>query len=80
MLGARDRYPLPGRLYRHGLQFDFMFSSCRYRPSERELRAFLKLLREEVSASGTLERMLYESRKPGCDRYTMLQLRLIVRS
>jgi hypothetical protein len=26
MLGNREHYPLPGRLYRHGTQFDFMIS------------------------------------------------------
>lgn len=26
MLGEREHHPLPGRLYRHGAQFDFMVS------------------------------------------------------
>ena len=26
MIGGREHYPLPGRLFRHGTNFDFMFS------------------------------------------------------
>lgn len=30
MLGARETYPLPGRLFRHGTNFDFLFSFVDY--------------------------------------------------
>lgn len=79
MLGNRRHYPLPGRLYRHGAQFDFMMSFVGFEPSAEEAENFTKLLELEIEASRTLERILYESRRPDRDRYTMLQRRLIVR-
>lgn len=79
MLGDRRHYPLPGRLYRHGAQFDFMVSFRRCTPSPAELRSFVEILRAEVDASRTLERILYESRRPGRDRYTVLHRRLAVK-
>jgi hypothetical protein len=76
MLGDRRHYPLPGRLYRHGAQFDFMVSFRGSAPSASELRSFVAILREEVDASRMLERILYESRRPGRDRYAVLHRRL----
>ena len=78
MLGNRRNYPLPGRLYRHGAQFDFMISFQACIPSKSEMTAFTSLLRAEIKASRTLERILYESRKRGRDRYTVLHRRLVV--
>jgi len=40
MLGSRGHYPLPGRLYRHGTQFDFMISFKEHEPSEREITRY----------------------------------------
>src|SRR5271154_959561 len=40
MLGKRKHFPLPGRLYHHGAQFDFLFSFKNFRPSESEMTAF----------------------------------------
>jgi len=78
MLGHRRHHPLPGRLYRHGAQFDFMMSFVGYEPTEEELETFVKLLKSEINASRTLERVLYESRRRDRDRYTMLQRKLVV--
>lgn len=79
MLGDRRSYPLPGRLVRHGTQFDFMASFRGIRPSAEELARLIRILRSEVAASRTIERMLYESRKRDRDRYTLLHRRLVVR-
>ncbi len=79
MLGNRSQLPLPGRLYRHGSQFDFMFSFRSFQPNDVEMRSFLKLLRSEVQASRTMEKLLFESRKQNRDRYTMLHRKLEVR-
>ena len=76
MLGNQRSSPLPGRLYRHGVQFDFMISFRRFSPTEEELATFIKLLRSEVKASKTLERILYESRRQDRQRYTVLHRRL----
>jgi hypothetical protein len=76
MLGDRENYPLPGRLYRHGAQFDFMISFKEHVPSERKITRFLAVLLEEVEASRALENMIYESRKRACDHHTLLHRRL----
>ena len=41
MLGARETYPLPGRLFRHGTNFDFLFSFVDYLPSKKEVSTFV---------------------------------------
>ena len=69
MLGNRQHYPLPGRLYRHGTQFDFMLSFKEHEPSQKEIKAFRNLLLEEVRASQALENMIYESRKRDRDHH-----------
>lgn len=79
MLGNRGHYPLPGRLYRHGAQFDFMISFAGLETSESEGSAFAELLQAEVSASQTLEKILYESRQRDRDHYTVLHRKLIVK-
>ena len=79
MLGKRGNFPLPGRLYRHGAQFDFMISFRAFRPSEVEMQQFMNLLRSEVQASRTLEKILFESRRKERDRYTVLHRKLEVR-
>jgi hypothetical protein len=68
MLGSRGHYPLPGRLYRHGTQFDFMISFKEHEPSEREITRFVAVLLEEVEAS----------RKRDRDHHTLLHRRLTV--
>ena len=65
---------LPGRLYRHGAQFDFMFCFRTFDPSASELKGFADLLHDEVLASRKLEKLLYER-----NRYTTLHRKLEVR-
>ena len=76
LIGGRDHYPLPGRLYRHGAHFDFMMSFQSFEPTEQEMLDLVHLLHAEIEASRQLERITYESRKPGRDRYTVLHRRL----
>ncbi len=76
MLGNRQHYPLPGRLYRHGTQFDFMISFREYESSAKELEAFRDVLIEEVEASQALENMIYESRRRDRDHHTLFHRRL----
>jgi len=79
MLGDREDYPLPGRLYRHGAQFDFMVSFKGLEPTEEELQALIELLKAEVEASRILEKIFAEHRKPGRDKYTVLHRKLILK-
>ncbi len=78
MLGNRQHYPLPGRLYRHGTQFDFMISFQKYEPSIKELKAFRSVLLQEVEASQKLENMIYESRRRDRDHHTLFHRTLNV--
>jgi hypothetical protein len=79
MLGEMGCRGLPGRLYRHGVQFDFMLSFRGTRASRDELTVFERLLLDEVAASRMLERLLYESRMRGRDEYNVLHRRLVVK-
>src|SRR5262249_54827732 len=57
LLGRREHYPLPGRLFRHGLFFDFMLSWAAEAPTQRELNDLLDIIIDEVDASRKLEEM-----------------------
>ena len=78
MLGNRRHYPLPGRLYRHGTQFDFMISFKEHEPSTKELEAFNSLLLEEVQASQALDNMIYRSRSKDREHHTLFHRKLTV--
>ena len=73
MLGDRGTYPLPGRLYRHGTNFDFLFSFVGYEPSEKEKYKFIEMLKREIEYSKKFEEMLSNSRSKDRKRYYMLQ-------
>ena len=73
MLGARETYPLPGRLFRHGTNFDFLFSFTDYEPSEKEISTFIDMLKREITYSRQIEEILSNSRSRGRKRYFMLQ-------
>ena len=73
MLGARETYPLPGRLFRHGTNFDFLFSFVDYEPSRKELDVFVDMLKREITYSRQIEEILSNSRSRGRKRYYMLQ-------
>lgn len=53
---------IPGRLIRHGNNFDFMLAVEDYKPNTARLNAIIKLLLEEVEASRRLENMMFDSR------------------
>jgi hypothetical protein len=72
LMGHRKDYPLPGRLFRHGLYFDFMLSWRAHKPAGYELQALLDLVLSEVAASRKMEELLYENRDPNRTRYYML--------
>lgn len=78
MLGNRKHYPLPGRLYRHGQNFDFMCSFKAYSLEQDEFNGFAQLLRDEVVASQNLEKILYQSRMKERDHYTVLHRKLFL--
>ncbi len=73
MLGNRKHYPLPGRLFRHGTNFDFMISFRDFVLSENEKLAFIDLVKKEISYSQKIEEMIYESRSKNRKQYFLLQ-------
>jgi hypothetical protein len=73
MLGARETYPLPGRLFRHGTNFDFLFSFVDYLPSDKEIDVFVKMIKKEITYSRQFEEILSNSRSRSRKRYYMLQ-------
>ena len=79
MIGNRGDYPLPGRLFRHGTNFDFMFSFSGESPKKNEWETFKEMLHQEVEYSRMMEEMLHESRKKDRKHYHMLQKQLILK-
>lgn len=73
MLGDRETYPLPGRLFRHGTNFDFLFSFVDYIPSEKETLTFVDMIKREITYSRQFEEILSNSRSRNRKRYFMLQ-------
>ncbi len=73
MLGKRKHYPLPGRLFRHGAYFDFMLSWVSSAPLKSELKNMIDIILDEVDSSRALEELLYNSRRSGRKRYSVLQ-------
>lgn len=73
MFGDRDTYPLPGRAFRHGTHFDFLFSFVGLTPTELEKNTFLEILKKEVVYSQQIEEILSNSRSRNRKRYFALQ-------
>jgi hypothetical protein len=76
MLGNRQHFPLPGRLFRHGTNFDFMISFRDFILSEEEKLAFIDLIKKEISYSQKIEEMIYDSRIRNRKHYFLLQKEL----
>lgn len=76
MMGNRKHYPLPGRLFRHGTNFDFMITFRDFTLSLEERGAFINLIKKEISYSRSIEKMIYESRSKYRKHYFILQKEL----
>ena len=76
MLGNRKHHPLPGRLFRHGTNFDFMISFRAYELTKHEKLTLIELIKKEILYSRHIEEMLYESRNKSRKHYFILQKRL----
>lgn len=72
LIGKREDYPLPGRLFRHGQHFDFMLSWKAMRPDKRELKTVIDIMLDEVDSSRTLDEIIYNTRSKGRDMFTSL--------
>lgn len=76
MLGDRKHHPLPGRLFRHGINFDFMMSFVGESPTEKELEDFVDVLKSEITYSQQIEEMLYSNRQKSRKHYHILHKKL----
>ena len=79
MIGDREKYPLPGRLFRHGTNFDFVFSFVSTEPSDKEWMSFVEIIKDEVVFSRQIEEMLHESRSKDRKHYYMLEKKLVLK-
>jgi len=76
LIGERGKFPLPGRLFRHGTQFDFMLSWVGADATEDEMSDFIEVLIKEVKASRVMQEIIFESRKKNRQHYTVLHKEL----
>lgn len=79
LIGNRKHFPLPGRLFRHGQQFDFMLSWKSFDATKEEWNNLIDILRLEVKASQSLEEIIFNSRSSKRERYTVLHKPLILK-
>lgn len=72
LIGNREDYPLPGRLFRHGQHFDFMLSWKSFQADKKEMAKMIEIVNDEIRASQTLEDILYKSRSKDREKFTSL--------
>ena len=72
LIGNREHYPLPGRLFRHGQHFDFMLSWKKLVSDADEIITLINIIQEEIKASRTLDEIIYNSRSKKRERFTSL--------
>ncbi len=78
LIGGNKEFSLPGRLIRHGLEFDFMISWPSLEPSDAEVLSLAKLILDEVAASRSLESIVFDTRAKDRDRYVFLHRPLVL--
>ena len=76
IIGNRKHYPLPGRLFRHGTNFDFMISFQEEELNPIEKSTFQDLLKKELLYSKQLEEIFLNSRSSNREHYFVLQKEL----
>lgn len=72
LIGNREHYPLPGRLFRHGQHFDFMLSWQSLNPKKNEIKRLIEIVNNEIHASKTLDEILFNSRSKNREKFTSL--------
>jgi hypothetical protein len=78
LIGKREHYPLPDRLFRHGQNFDFMQSWKGETALESEMVTLIDILVKEIQASRFLEEIIFNSRSKDRERFTSLHRPLIL--
>lgn len=78
LVGNRHQGSLPGRLYRHGSNFDFMLTWTDFIPKPKAMKRFVELVISEVNTSRSLQKLIFESRKSKKSKYSLLQRSLLL--
>jgi hypothetical protein len=76
IIGNRRHYPLPGRLFRHGINFDFMMSFQKEEIDRDEKEVFKELVEKELRYSNQIEEMFLNNRSKNRKHYFVLQKEL----
>jgi len=76
IIGDRGYHPLPGRLFRHGINFDFMMSFKKEEIDKDEKKVLKELIEKELRYSNQIEEMIYNSRSKSRKHYFVLQKEL----
>lgn len=71
--------PLPGRLFRHGSNFDFMICFKGYNLDPIEKSSFINLIKSEICYSRIIEELIYKSREKDRTKYYLMQKELILK-
>jgi hypothetical protein len=79
IIGNRDNSPLPGRLFRHGSDFDFMMNFRRYELSNSEINDLYELILREVKYSKQIQEMIFNSMSTKRKRYGIMEKRLYLK-
>ncbi len=77
-IGDFKNSALPGRLFRHGTNFDFMFCFSGTEPTDMEWNSFTEMILNEIEYSRVIEEMLHENRNSDRKHYYMLQKQLVM--
>lgn len=79
LAGERKHYAIPPRLVKHGAHFDFMATWCAAEPTSAEWKTFCALLKEEIEASRTLQKLLTTGRSTTRTKYSVLHRPLVLK-
>jgi hypothetical protein len=58
--------PIPWRLHRHGMNFDFMMVISAFKPTKAEVAKLSRILASEIEASRQIERIVYKQDALDC--------------
>ncbi len=78
LIGNRQLFPLPARLFRMAQHFDFMISWKGLESEDNELQKTINILRSEVAASRRLEEILFKEGTKNKKRITILHRPLLI--
>ena len=78
LVGGQQKQALPGRLIKHGANFDFMLTWKEQDANDEEWRHFCELLRQEMDASRALLEVIKNNRIPDRARFHSLHRKLVL--